>query len=114
MPGGRPRSKRAARPAASLCARAPYRVSYAVPVRQKAQTGPFSSSLPTLTTSAEETFMKQQTTIQAAIAGLFALGLAGSVAAGPVAPDASKDKCFGIAKAGQNDCAAGKHACAGQ
>ena len=58
--------------------------------------------------------MKQQTTIQAAIAGLFALGLAGSVAAGPVAPDATKDKCFGIAKAGQNDCAAGKHACAGQ
>src|SRR5258705_6421226 len=67
-----------------------------------------------LTTSAEEKFMKQQTTIQAAIAGLFARGLAGSVAAGPVAPDASKDKCFGIAKAGQNDCAAGKHACAGQ
>jgi uncharacterized membrane protein len=31
-----------------------------------------------------------------------------------VAPDASKDKCYGIAKAGQNDCAAGKHACAGQ
>ena len=25
-----------------------------------------------------------------------------------------KDKCYGIAKAGQNDCAAGKHACAGQ
>ena len=58
--------------------------------------------------------MKHQTTIQAAIAGLLALGLAGAVSAGPVAPDASKDKCFGIAKAGQNDCAAGKHACAGQ
>ena len=58
--------------------------------------------------------MKQQTTIQAAVAGLLALGLAASVSAGPVPPDASKDKCFGIAKAGQNDCAAGKHACAGQ
>ncbi len=58
--------------------------------------------------------MKQQATIQAAIAGLLALGLAGSVASAPVAPDASKDKCFGIAKAGQNDCAAGKHSCAGQ
>jgi uncharacterized membrane protein len=57
--------------------------------------------------------MKQQT-IQAAIAGVLALGLAGSIAAAPVAPDASKDKCYGIAKAGQNDCAAGKHACAGQ
>ncbi|MEO8741278.1 MAG: DUF2282 domain-containing protein [Casimicrobiaceae bacterium] len=58
--------------------------------------------------------MKQQTTIQAAIAGLLALGLAGAVTAGPVAADSSKDKCFGIAKAGQNDCAGGKHACAGQ
>ena len=57
--------------------------------------------------------MKHQT-IQAAIAGVLALGLAGAVAAGPVAPDSSKDKCYGIAKAGQNDCAAGKHACAGQ
>ena len=58
--------------------------------------------------------MKQQTTIQAAIAGLLALGLVGSATAGPVAADSTKDKCYGIAKAGQNDCAAGKHACAGQ
>ena len=61
--------------------------------------------------------MTHQTTIQAAVAGLLALGLAAAVSGtptAPVAPDASKDKCFGIAKAGQNDCAAGKHACAGQ
>jgi uncharacterized membrane protein len=59
--------------------------------------------------------MKHQATIQAAVAGLFALGLAASAAAaGPVAPDASKDKCYGIAKAGQADCATAKHACAGQ
>ena len=59
--------------------------------------------------------MKHQATIHAAVAGLFALGLAASAsAAGPVAPDAGKDKCYGIAKAGQNDCASGKHACAGQ
>jgi uncharacterized membrane protein len=62
----------------------------------------------------QEITMLQQTTIQAAVAGLLALGLAASISAAPVAPDASKDKCFGIAKAGQNDCAAGKHACAGQ
>ena len=58
--------------------------------------------------------MKQQSTIQAAIAGLLALGLAGSISEAPVAPDATKDKCYGISKAGQNDCAAGKHSCAGQ
>ena len=26
----------------------------------------------------------------------------------------TQEKCFGIAKAGQNDCAAGTHSCAGQ
>jgi uncharacterized membrane protein len=26
----------------------------------------------------------------------------------------AQEKCFGIAKAGQNDCAAGAHSCAGQ
>lgn len=32
------------------------------------------------------------------------------------AADAEKEKCFGIAKAGQNDCAttSGSHSCAGQ
>src|SRR2546421_6519986 len=64
--------------------------------------------------TSEEILMKHQTTIQAAVAGLLALGLAASVSTAPAPPDASKDKCFGIAKAGQNDCAAGKHACPGQ
>ncbi|HTS23104.1 MAG TPA: DUF2282 domain-containing protein [Casimicrobiaceae bacterium] len=59
--------------------------------------------------------MKHQATIQAAVAGLFALGLAASAtAAGMDSPGASKDKCYGIAKAGQADCATAKHACAGQ
>jgi uncharacterized membrane protein len=58
--------------------------------------------------------MKQQAAIQAAIAGLLALGVATLVSAQPVPTQPGKDKCYGIAKAGQNDCAAGKHACAGQ
>ena len=35
---------------------------------------------------------------------------------GPKGADASKEKCFGIAKAGRNDCAnlSGSHSCAGQ
>jgi uncharacterized membrane protein len=65
--------------------------------------------------SIEETTMKHQTTIQAAVAGLLALGFAASTAsAAPAAPQPTKDKCYGVAKAGQNDCAAGKHSCAGQ
>jgi len=59
--------------------------------------------------------MKQQTTLQAAVIGLLALGFAASTAsAAPAAPQPGKDKCYGVAKAGQNDCASGKHACAGQ
>ena len=58
--------------------------------------------------------MKHQASIQAAVASLLALGLAASVSAQPMPEQPGKDKCFGIAKAGQNDCAAGKHACAGQ
>jgi uncharacterized membrane protein len=42
-----------------------------------------------------------------------------AVAAGAVAqtkdPDMTgKEKCFGVSKAGKNDCAAGAHSCAGQ
>lgn len=56
---------------------------------------------------------KRHTLIAAAVAGLFAV----SVSASAADPDHSnQDKCFGIAKAGQNDCAspAAAHACAGQ
>ncbi len=58
--------------------------------------------------------MNQQAAIQAAIATLLALGVVTSVSAQPVPVQPGKDKCYGVAKAGQNDCAAGKHACAGQ
>ena len=55
--------------------------------------------------------MNQRATIAAAAATLLTLTLA---AAPAVAQE--KEKCFGIAKAGQNDCAniAGTHSCAGQ
>lgn len=55
--------------------------------------------------------MNQRATIAAAAATLLTLTLA---AAPAVAQE--KEKCFGIAKAGQNDCASilGTHSCAGQ
>lgn len=55
--------------------------------------------------------MNQQTLIAAAAASLLSTLL---VAAPAVAQE--KEKCYGIAKAGQNDCAnlAGTHSCAGQ
>lgn len=47
--------------------------------------------------------------IAAAVGSLLAAGpaLAGDASA-------SGDKCYGVAKAGQNDCAANGHSCAGQ
>ena len=59
--------------------------------------------------------MNYQSTIQAAIAGALALGFAATsaVAAGPVTPQPGQEKCYGVAKAGQNDCGTAKHACAG-
>jgi len=51
-------------------------------------------------------------TIAAAVGSLLALG---SVAASADdAAGANKEKCYGIAKAGKNDCAAASHSCAGQ
>jgi uncharacterized membrane protein len=47
--------------------------------------------------------------IAAAVGSMLALG-SGTAYAG----DKAKDKCYGVAKAGQNDCAANGHACAGQ
>ena len=56
--------------------------------------------------------MKTQSSIQAAIAGLVALGVSALVSAEPVKQPSGTEKCYGIAKAGQNDCGSAKHACA--
>ncbi|HEX4197429.1 MAG TPA: DUF2282 domain-containing protein [Caulobacteraceae bacterium] len=46
---------------------------------------------------------------------LGALALAATAArAAPVAQPADSEKCYGVARAGHNDCAAGIHSCAGQ
>jgi uncharacterized membrane protein len=57
--------------------------------------------------------MNHQERIAAALAGIAALGFASLVAAQPVPQKAGTEKCFGIAKAGQNDCGTAKHACSG-
>jgi uncharacterized membrane protein len=57
--------------------------------------------------------MNQRTMITAAAASLMSLAMLSGPA---LAQSSGKEKCFGIAKAGQNDCAnlAGTHSCAGQ
>lgn len=48
--------------------------------------------------------------LTAALGSLLALGSVMATAA----DDAGTEKCYGVAKAGKNDCAGAKHACAGQ
>ena len=59
--------------------------------------------------------MKDTNTLaQTAVAGLLAFGLL--AASGTALAADAKEKCYGVSKAGQNDCGGkySKHACAGQ
>jgi uncharacterized membrane protein len=60
--------------------------------------------------------MKMTPVSVSSLIGALALSAALSVPAqaGPVAQPSGSEKCYGIAKAGKNDCAAGVHSCAGQ
>ncbi len=54
--------------------------------------------------------MSTKTTIvSAAVGSLLALATAGASA-----EDGAKEKCYGVAKAGENGCAANGHSCAGK
>lgn len=57
--------------------------------------------------------MNQRLIVSSALASVLALGL---IAPSAAQDDKGKEKCYGIAKAGQNDCGnlAGTHSCAGQ
>jgi uncharacterized membrane protein len=54
--------------------------------------------------------------LQSALASLVAIGLAQSASAQAHDGQATKEteKCYGIAKAGQNDCGTARHTCAGK
>lgn len=56
--------------------------------------------------------MNQRLIASSALASILALGVFGNAAA----QEGGKEKCYGVAKAGQNDCAnlSGSHSCAGQ
>jgi len=63
--------------------------------------------------------MDHRFVVSSALASALALGLVATAAAegAPGSPDSkNREKCFGVAKAGANDCAsfAGKHDCAGE
>lgn len=57
--------------------------------------------------------MKTKTVVNSALASVFALGV---MAANQAIAADKPEKCYGVVKAGMNDCAAadGSHSCAGQ
>ena len=60
--------------------------------------------------------MKKETAMRTAIASLLALSVVAATTTVQAADKPNMEKCFGIAKAGKNDCASkgATHACAGQ
>jgi len=60
--------------------------------------------------------MNKKAIVGSALAGVFALGMTVAGQAMAAEEKEKPEKCYGIAKAGQNDCAnkAGTHSCAGQ
>jgi uncharacterized membrane protein len=52
--------------------------------------------------------------IRSALAGVIAAGLGQAAGAHDGPAPAGREKCYGIAKAGQNDCGTATHTCAGQ
>jgi uncharacterized membrane protein len=58
--------------------------------------------------------MSSSKLLQSAIASVLAIGLAQAANAHDPKDDGVKEKCYGIAKAGQNDCGTARHSCAGK
>jgi uncharacterized membrane protein len=60
--------------------------------------------------------MNNHQILSVAIGSLLALGLVGNASAEPKKMGKNMEQCFGIAKAGMNDCSSNKsaHSCAGQ
>lgn len=59
---------------------------------------------------------KEQMIMRSAIASVLAVGLVAAASSPALAAKPAMEKCYGIAKAGKNDCASktASHACAGQ
>jgi len=60
--------------------------------------------------------MNHRVIASSALASVLAMGLLSAATAHDAGEEKGKEKCFGVAKAGANDCAnlSGSHSCAGQ
>ena len=58
--------------------------------------------------------MNSKTLVNSALASVFALGLVAIASQATAAEEKNAEKCYGVVKAGKNDCQTNAHACAGQ
>ena len=58
--------------------------------------------------------MKKNQVISAAISGLLCVSALGVATSAQAADKPQMEKCYGVVKAGKNDCQSSAHACAGQ
>ena len=58
--------------------------------------------------------MNSKTLVHSALASVFALGLVATAGQAAAAEEKNAEKCYGVVKAGKNDCQTSAHACAGQ
>ena len=58
--------------------------------------------------------MNSKTLIHSALVSVFTLGLITAAGQATAAEEKGAEKCYGIVKAGKNDCQTSAHACAGQ
>lgn len=58
--------------------------------------------------------MNTKHVVQSALAGVLTLGMLTAVGTAAAASKEDVEKCYGVVKAGKNDCQTSTHACAGQ
>src|SRR5438128_1582640 len=71
------------------------------------------TSLSSTANPKENTMLNSRLLISSAVAAVTSLAASGAFAGPAPQPDYSFEKCFGVSKAGVNDCQTATHSCAG-
>jgi uncharacterized membrane protein len=84
----------------------------AIRVRQRAASNDLSIQQSNITSEENPAMNMKNLALAAAVGSLLSMSATTTAFAGEKAAD--KEKCYGVAMAGKNDCAANGHSCAGQ
>jgi uncharacterized membrane protein len=84
----------------------------AIRIRQRAAPNDLSIQQSNITSEENSAMNVKNLALAAAVGSLLSMSATTTAFAGEMAAD--KEKCYGVAMAGKNDCAANGHSCAGQ